>query len=357
MSIDSSQPKRYVYLDFIRILAAFLVIVNHTNSLVFEKLSPSDPTWWFSIVWYYLSKIAVPLFIIVSGACLLPRQDTYKRAFGRFLRVLIVLVLFSYAYYLVNLWETYWTWKKALDIPGFLISIWGKRITDSFWYLYFYLGLMVMLPILQRLASAMKKRDFIYFLIISFGVFGLWPLLTHYLPAFAFPKYFDVPVFAVSIGLFFAGYYVHAFVGYASKALCLLGIAVMVAASVWLTYLEVGHVAAGEKYWFMDERTAPSIFVILSSIATMLLFREAFSRNEARSEIAVRRWAMVGGCSFGIYLLQDLVIAETRYRFFAPMSGAVNPFLAAVIWEIGVFFIAFLIAWMFKHIPLVRKLL
>lgn len=357
MSIASSEPKRYVYLDFLRILAAFLVIVNHTNSLVFEKLTPADPTWWFSIVWYYLSKIAVPLFIMVSGACLLPRQDTYKRAFGRFFRVLAVLVLFSYAYYLVNLWETFWTWQKAFDIPGFLISIWGERITDSFWYLYFYLGLMVMLPILQRLTSAMKKRDLVYLMTISFSVFALWPLLTHYMPALAFPKYFDVPVFAVSIGLFFAGYYVHAFVGHASRTLCLLVIAATVAAAVWLTYLEVGHVAAGEKYWFMDERTAPSIFVILCSIATVLLFREAFDSGEARSEVSVHRWAMVGGCSFGIYLLQDLVIAETRYRFFTPMSGTINPFLAVLIWEIGVFCIAFAIAWILKHIPLVRKLL
>lgn len=357
MSIARPEPKRYVYLDFLRILAAFLVIVNHTNSLVFEKLSTSDPTWWFSIVWYYLSKIAVPLFIMVSGACLLSRQDTYKRAFGRFFRVLLVLVLFSYAYYLLNLWETYWTWQKALDIPGFLLSIWGTRITDSFWYLYFYLGLMVMLPILQRLASAMKQRDHVYLMAVSFGVFGLWPLLTHYWPALAFPKYFDVPVFAVSIGLFFAGYYVHAFAGRTSKTLCVLVIAATVTAAVWLTYLEVGRVSAGEKYWFMDERTAPSIFVILCSMATMLLFREAFVGDKARADASVRRWAMVGGCSFGIYLLQDMVIAETRYRFFVPMSGVINPLLAALIWEIGVFLIAFVIAWVLKHVPLVRKLL
>ena len=357
MAQPATESKRFPYLDFLRILAAFLVIVNHTNSLVFEKLAPADATWWLSITWYYISKIAVPLFIMVSGACLLPKQDTFRRAFGRFLRVLAVLVLFSYAYYLVGLWQTYWTWQKAFDIPAFLLSIWGQRITDSFWYLYFYLGLMVMLPILQRLASAMHKRDFVYLMAISFGVFGLWPLVVHYVPAAALPQYFDLPVFAVSIGLFFAGHYLNAFAGRSSKALCGLLAIAAVAASVWLTYVEFGRVGAGEKYWFMDDRTAPSIFVILCAMATMLLFREVFARNGSHSAVSARRWAVAGGCSFAIYLLQDLVIAQTRYRFFVPVSGVINPFLAALVWEIGVFAVTFAVAWLLKHIPLVRKLL
>ena len=356
MTQTSAKQQRFVYLDFIRILAAFLVIVNHTNSLVFEKLAPSDPTWWLSVTWYYLSKIAVPLFIMVSGACLLPRQDTYKKAFGRFLRVLIVLVLFSYAYYLVGVWETYWTWQKALDFPAFFASIWAKEITDSFWYLYFYLGLMVMLPILQRMASAMQKRDVQYLLTLSIGLFALWPLVTHYLPAFAFPKYFDVPMFALSIGLFFAGYYIHTYTARSSQALNVLMMLLTVAASVWLTYLEYHRVAPGAKYWFMDERTAPSLFVIVCAMATMRLIREGFASRENPGEGYVKRWAAVGGCAFGIYLLQDLVIAETRYRFFVPVSNAINPLLAALIWEIGVFIIAFAIAWVLKHIPLMRKL-
>lgn len=349
--------KRYPYLDFLRILAAFLVIVNHTNSLVFEKLTPADATWWLSITWYYLSKIAVPLFVMVSGACLLPRQDTGKQSFLRFLRVLAVLVLASYAYYCFALWQTGWSWPRALDIGGFLSGIWRERITDSFWYLYFYLGLMVMLPILQRLASAMRKGDLIYFMAVSFGVYALWPLLTHYFPALALPQYFDVPLFSVFIGLFFAGHYMNTYSARPSRTLSLLLMLMMLAGSVWLTYMEVGRVGAGGKYWFMDDRAAPSIFVIFCAIGMMLFARQAFLLSEPNSEKTVRRWATLGGCAFGIYLLQDLIIAETRYRFFVPMSRAVNPLLAALIWEVGVFLIALAIAWLLKHVPLLKKLL
>ncbi|HNW87765.1 MAG TPA: acyltransferase family protein [Candidatus Limiplasma sp.] len=358
MNQPATATKRFAYLDFLRILAAFLVIVNHTNSLVFEKTAPSDPVWWLSVAWYYLSKIAVPLFVMVSGACLLPRQETYRKTWGRFLRVLLVLVIFSYAYYLVGVWETYWTWARAFDYQTFFASMWAGPVTDSFWYLYFYLGMMVMLPILQRMAAAMQKRDVQYLMGVSFFVYAGWPLVTHYLPGLAFPPYFDVPVFAVFIGLFFAGHYVHAYAARPGKMLNLLIALAMVAASVWLTYLEFGHVAQGAKYWFMDERTEPSLPVIVCAIAVMALARSAFEAGEARlGATRANRWAVVGGCAFGIYLLQDLVIAETRYRFFVPVSGVINPFLAALIWEIGVFLIAFGIAWVLKHIPLLRKLL
>ena len=129
------------------------------------------------------------------------------------------------------------------------------------------------------------------------------------------------------------------------------------AASVWLTYLETGRVTAGAKYWFMDERTAPSIFTILCAIGIMLFAKRAFEHNGQRSEPSVRHWAVAGGCAFGIYLLQDLLIAESRYRFFVPVQGAINPLLAALLWEIAVFAVAFAITWLLKHVPGLHRLL
>jgi peptidoglycan/LPS O-acetylase OafA/YrhL len=89
----------------------------------------------------------------------------------------------------------------------------------------------------------------------------------------------------------------------------------------------------------------------------MLLCKQAFSVAEPRPEATVRRWAALGGCAFGIYLLQDLAIAQTRYLFFVPMSGVINPLLAAFIWELGVFFLTLAVAWLLRHIPLLGKLL
>jgi uncharacterized membrane protein YeiB len=106
----------------------------------------------------------------------------------------------------------------------------------------------------------------------------------------------------------------------------------------------------------MDDRAQPSVFVVLGAVAAMLVAKRAFARR-APSPAAARRWAALGGCAFGVYLLQDLVIAQTRYHLFVPLCGAVNPLAAALVWETGVFAAALALAWFIKKIPLLNRLL
>ncbi len=43
--------RRILWLDGLRIVAAFLVIVNHTNRDVFQASQPGHLTWHLSILW------------------------------------------------------------------------------------------------------------------------------------------------------------------------------------------------------------------------------------------------------------------------------------------------------------------
>ena len=346
--------KRFAYMDFLRIAAVFLVIVNHTNSDVFQATEPSDAIWWISILWYYLSKIGVPLFVMVSGACLLPKVDSYQKAAQRFFRIGVVLVLFSYLYFLLGVVQNYGGVKDALNLLGFLKIVWHGPITDSFWYLYFYLGLMLMLPWLQRLAKAMQKRDLLYLILLSFGLSALLPLIAHYVPALAPSGYFSVPLLSVYLGVFFAGHYAHAYIDKINKALCVAVIAACLAASALLTYGEYLAVGAGGQYWFMDERTAPSIFVILCAMAVLLMFKSVL---RAPAKQTKSRLQTLGGCAFGIYLLQDIFIGQTRYWLFAPLAQQIPPMIAVLLWEIGVFLVALLLVLLVRKIPGVKTLI
>jgi surface polysaccharide O-acyltransferase-like enzyme len=345
---------RFAYMDFIRIAAVFLVIVNHTNSVVFQAAVPSDITWWVSVVWYYISKMGVPLFVMVSGACLLPRTDTYKKTIQRFLHIGAALVLFSYLYFIVDVVQGYGGIKDALNLLGFFKSIWHAPITDSFWYLYFYLGLMLMLPWLQRLAKAMEKRDLLYLIVVSFTLSAFWPLVTHYVPALMMSGYFSVPLFASYLGIFFAGHYIHAYAQKISRPLCVTMIVVSIVASTLLTYSEYLAVDGIGQYWFMDERDTPSIFVILSALAVMMLLKSVLYDPKKKTKDALY---MLGGCAFGIYLVQDFIIEQTRFRLFVPFSRSINPFAAALLWEIGIFAVALFIIWLIRKLPQIKKLI
>ncbi|NLV57192.1 MAG: acyltransferase family protein [Clostridiales bacterium] len=357
-------PPRSLTLNALRALAAFLVIVNHTNSALFKASNPSDVTWWFSMAWYYLSKIAVPLFVMISGALLLPRRDSYARTVGRALRVLGALLLFSYFYYLWNLWQFHWTWEQALNLPAFLASFWQKPITDSFWYLYFYLGLMAMLPLLQRLAAAMDKRDLCYLTGCSFLFGSLWPLLTHYVPEMRLPAYLQMPLFWVFLGLFFAGHYLHSYArpSRGKGWFCLIAIVASVGLSLLLTRLEYTRLNGMGKYWFMDERTVPSITIIVCAMAVMFLPRcwakeERNTRPASPQPFWARLLSSLGACAFGVYLLQDWVIAQTKGRIFEPLLGFLHPIPAVLLWEILVYGVAIGIAWVLSILPGLKKLL
>ena len=353
----SAGARRESWLDALRILAAFWVIVNHTNSYVFKAAAPGQAEWWLSIALYYLSKTAVPLFVMISGACLLPKQDGWRAAGRRALRVLLVLLVFSYGYYAYDAWVNWGLWPRLANIGAFGTLVWTQQITDSFWYLYFYLGLMAMLPLLQRLAHALRRRDLLCLLGACFALDGLWPLIAHYVPQLAPPSFFQAPLYTTYIGLFFAGHWVRGLKAPTRRQMlgAGLGLAVSLVVSVALTRIEYGLVAPGEKYWFMDDRLHPALPTVLAAVCAMALFKGWLARP--MGERASRALTELGGCAFGVYLVQDWLIAQSRYRLFAPLCGVLPAFLSAVLWEIAVFAAALGGAWLLRRMPGLKKLL
>lgn len=75
-----NHSSRQVHIEFLRIVAAFLVIVNHTNSRIFLARAPSA-TWFASVTYFFICKIAVPLFLMIMGALLLEKHDTHQSPF------------------------------------------------------------------------------------------------------------------------------------------------------------------------------------------------------------------------------------------------------------------------------------
>lgn len=344
--------KREVWLDVLRITSAFLVIVNHTNSQVFQGSDPSQLTWWLSILWYALCKAAVPVFVMVSGACLLGRADSYGKCLQRFARIVLALVVFSYLYFLHDAWVYYGLWPRAVDFKAFFSLVWTQQITDSFWYLYFYAALMLMLPLFQRLSVNMHGHDALYLIGLCFGVDALWPLITRIFPAAALPSYLDMPLFTSYIGLFFAGWQLCSMQSRMYRLPALLLLVASLAVSVLSLRMQY---APGEKYWlFMDERMHPSLWTILAAIALMMLVRGLFDRP--LSETAQRVWTELGGCAFGVYLLQDWLIAQSKARLFAPLQNVLPAFPAVIVWELAVFGIALMAAWVMRRIPGLKKI-
>ncbi|MBQ5649328.1 MAG: acyltransferase family protein, partial [Clostridia bacterium] len=97
-----ADKSRECFLDILRIIACFCVIVNHTNSDVFLNTAPGSITWFVSLAYFFVSKIAVPVFFMISGYLLLGKIDSPKKSFQRIIRILAALIGCGVIYSIYN---------------------------------------------------------------------------------------------------------------------------------------------------------------------------------------------------------------------------------------------------------------
>lgn len=342
---------RFVYLDFIRIAACYLVIYNHTSHKVYLPLAPSK-TWYLCLALFFLCKTAVPLFLMTSGAVLLGREESLSKCLKRVGRILAVIVAFSFLVYLAV--------NPSLQslAPGniglWLLSIYHTNITNAYWYLYLYVGLLLMLPIIRKMVAGLGRREYQYFFFWSFVFLGTMPILVHYQSALQYSTGIPLTLFSANFGYLLAGYYFHEKVKPSGKGIVLryvAGIAVPIAVCVLLTRLEYNQ--NPENYLFLDHYI--TITAAVPSLCIFRLIQYGFTRFPPSK--AVQKWIVeVGRCTFGIYLLSDLFIRylEPAFYFFCRFT---HPFIAACFWQAGVFACGLAVTWLLRKIPIVAHFL
>ena len=153
--------RRKLHLEALRMLAIFFVVMNHTGNAgqLYYLQIHDQPVHWLLMGLSALHKTAVPLFLMVSGALLIDREESLRVLLRkRVLRFALVLLLFSLLGYLYDIRFQ----LSSFNSFYFFSQLYSYRLVDSYWYLYCYLGYLLMLPFLRRLAPAMRDRDFAY---------------------------------------------------------------------------------------------------------------------------------------------------------------------------------------------------
>lgn len=341
---------RKLNLDILRIVACFLVIVNHTNSDVFLSMTPSL-TWFASLTYFFLCKMAVPLFVMISGALLLKKQEEYKTFFmKRIFKVGIVLLLFSFVYYVIDVFRG----NQIFSLVGFGASIYKNAMTNAYWYLYLYLGILLMLPILRKLVVNLTTKDYIYYFSISTLILCILPLLEHYFSFGPVQRHFALPIFSVYITYFLLGHFIENVLDkkYFNKkvAVCLLALGIVViASSTLLSYYEYSNVSTS-NYLYLDNAT-----LITTALPTAILFylcKYWFGGKNGKFANVVSKIAVH---TFGIYLVSDFFITELL-----PLKGylkeVMQPLVGVLIFEVVIFILGFITAWIMKKIPLLKKI-
>ncbi len=345
----SAVKSRKTFLDLLRIIACFFVIVNHTNSTIFLSTTPEGLTWFVSLTYFFISKIAVPIFFMISGYLLLNKIDNYKKYFHRILRIVIVLVGCGFIY---AVYHTYYLNPEPsfLTVVTRFLNVYYQSPSGALWYLYAYLGILFMLPFLQKMASVMKKCDYHIFFMISGLYFSVLPILNHYFPQIKVNSDFQLPLFGGYICMLLIGNYFSRFEIKRTKCgffiACVLFV-IMVAFNVVATYFEYNK--SNNSYLFFDNRTY--LPILLQSVCVFYII--SFVKF---SEKAANIISYIGSCTFGIYLISDMSIGLLK-PFYTIASTHMHPLFAVIIFEICIFAIGLIVVALLKKLPLIKKIL
>lgn len=332
---------RKLYLDILRIMACFMVIGNHVCSVLNEYQTVADFNWFAGALYLAFCKPAVTIFLMISGTLLLSREESYRKVFMRIVKIVAVIFLFSLLYY------------TPQGVADYVKSVTSHNLTKSYWYLYMYAGVLVMLPILRKMVKNMENKDYIYFFVIAF-FFSSFDFLTGY------NEYFVIPLFATLTGIVLLGYYIDNVLPakYVNKVTAGLSLAGMCGTYIFVTGLSyiMFRRNPAEAYRFM---VYDNIFFIFASICLYLFIKYVTIKlDKCISDGARKVIGIISSCTFGIFLLADFITDRLAPVYYSVGIISVLPLLVQVIlFNVVVFVTGLAITALLKHIPLIRKLL
>lgn len=331
-----------IYIEFLRIMAAFLVIVNHTNSSIFLNTEPSL-IWFVSIAYFFISRIAVPIFLMIMGALLLDKQDDTKKYFSRIIRMSAVIAVFSVAIHLFR--------KGSMSPVSLLAEILNSGHVP-YWYLYLYLALLLILPFMQKLAKSLDKKEIMWLIAVTLILGGTEPFFK-FAGLGIHTSFFD-GLFTCYIGMIFAGYYIEKHMDITKKKAvgAAAGFAAIMFFQVAVSYAAY-YIKGGSDYLFLGDIKAFTLS--MSAVCIYIAVKYVFS-NTHISEKTAKIIKYIGSLTLGIYLVADYF--GTLYEpICVNMMQSGNNMAAVIIYEILIFVSAAVLTAVLKCIPIIKKLI
>lgn len=345
--------RTYSY-DVLRIFACFMVIVNHTNSPIFMNYFP-QMSGQLSLVLFFISKTAVPIFFMLSGALLLGKQDTYRIAYGkRALRIFLDILIFSFVAFCVS--------NQGLNAFSFntIQSMIGKPIITPYWYLYSYLAIMLMLPFLQKMVQAFKQKDFLILLGVLFFLKVCIPFLTCFELFPTISTFFTRNLFSGEIFYFILGYFItHYLLDWLQnnkrRRIAITVSIILFFAGIIFCWHRTGLEFYQNGKFFLRLDDAFNLPITIYSAAFFLSIILIFQHIQFPAVI-VKPLCIVSQATFGVYLIHNIGISLTQ-PILQFLCANMNDWFAVIIIDIMIFICCTIVVAILRKIPLIKKLL
>ena len=156
-------------LDLIRTVAIIFVVLVHSMGLLND--APETKSILVIKSFYSLIHVGVPLFVMLSGALLLGKEEPLNLFFKkRFHRVLTPFFSWSMIVSIIHFFQN--GGRNLLNRSLiFTKDLFGNGVHGIYWYIYMILGLYMLTPILRSIAK--NAKILAYSIIVCFGLYYL----------------------------------------------------------------------------------------------------------------------------------------------------------------------------------------
>ncbi|WP_398454399.1 acyltransferase [Sphingobacterium thalpophilum] len=195
---------RTSYISVLRIVAIFLVIMIHSSSGYLNSNQFDSFDWNYANWLNSFARFSVPLFVTISGALLLRKEEPTTTFYKKRLFKIIPPFLFWTLIYLAGYFVRY-TDLSSLSFPQVINIVLIKLKSGSnahLWYLYMIIGLYLAVPYIRKIVANCTKKELQIFLCLWFvSLFFTSRPYNAYLPNF------DLKFFSGYMGYLVLGYY------------------------------------------------------------------------------------------------------------------------------------------------------
>ena len=161
-----TKSNRIVYMDVLRVIACFSVIMIHSSARYVVKDIGSF-NFWVGNIFDGLARIGVPLFIMISGALMLDKnyQFSTQKIIKHIIRMIVFFVFWSALYCIFNIVGSIIIEHESIDITKIIVSLIKGHY--HLWFVYLIIGLYLIVPLLRLWVNDTNKKYVEYFIILS----------------------------------------------------------------------------------------------------------------------------------------------------------------------------------------------
>lgn len=337
---DMEDKSRIVFIDYIRVVACFLVMLVHASENFYgadssglagnvSMLANSANRFWVAFYDGTVGRVCVPLFMVVSAFLLVPVKqgmsmgEFYKR---RFKRILPPMVSFMLLYTFLPLLWGQMSWDQSLaDLKMMPFNF--PSMAGHLWFMYPLISLYLIIPVISpwlEKASAKDERTFIGIFLLS----TLVPWITKFISADVWGFCFWNPYFGMLyycsgyLGYLVVAHYIRNHMDWDRNkrmkigALCFVGGALFTGWSFWHAGVP-GQIIETPMLEWSWEFCTPN--VVCATFGAFLLFT-CIERKEAPKIIT-----SLSKLSFGMYLMHLFFLSNIAPIFVA--GDQANPLI------------------------------